>query len=287
MKKVTAICPQCGKDFQFYPSAYPDKPKMYCSRKCQSEAAWLHKECAWCGAPFTCRRSDPTECCSKTCGRRRAMQGRKITLNCDQCGEPITRKLSDFYGKGQTTHFCSLRCFGDWQKEHPPEHITARRECRINRVCKECNKEFDRVPSAMLRKGEGAFCSSVCKGRYYGKRTWRTKRLVYGLKGPANPNWKGGHIKYYGPNWREQRRQARKRDGYTCYRCGITEIDLGIELDVHHIRPFREFGIPRHEEANHLDNLISLCNYCHKVTEPTGGDHRSGKQKGVNSDNQS
>lgn len=269
MKKVTASCPQCGKEFQYYPSATHGKPQVHCSQKCQSASTWLHKECAWCGKPYTCRRSEPTDCCSKTCARRLAMQGRKITLNCNQCGAPITRKLSDFYGKGQTAHYCSLRCYGDWQKEHTPEHITARRDCREMRTCKECGKEFERVPSAMRRKGEGWFCGRVCAARWQGKHTPHLG-IVPAKTGRQNVNWKGGYKKYYGPSWREQRRQARKRDGYTCCRCGITEIDLGIELDVHHIRPFREFGLSHHEEANHLDNLISLCNLCHKIIEPRG-----------------
>jgi predicted HNH restriction endonuclease len=34
-------------------------------------------------------------------------------------------------------------------------------------------------------------------------------------------------------------------------------------LDVHHIIPFRKFGIDRYREANKISNLISLCNSCH------------------------
>mgnify|MGYP001567702719 CR=1 FL=1 len=131
MKKVTAICPQCEKDFQYYPSAYPDKPKMYCSKQCWSDAAWLHKECAWCGAAFTCRRSDETGCCSKTCARRLLNQDKHIIFNCDQCGKEVTRKLSNYAEKGQTTHFCSRACFTLWQKDHTPDHITARRDSRV------------------------------------------------------------------------------------------------------------------------------------------------------------
>lgn len=268
MKKVTAICPQCGKDFQYFPSSNRNKPKEHCSRKCQSDAAWLHKECAWCKRPFVCRRSDPTECCSKTCARRLLNKDKHVTFNCDQCGEKVTRKLSDYTSKGQTTHFCSRRCFGLWQSDHTPDHIATRRNCREQRTCKECGEQFDIVPSAMRRKNEGSFCSNVCKGKYYAQT--KVPHLKPAACGSLNVNWKGGHIKYYGPSWREQRRQARKRDGYTCCRCFITEIDLCKELDVHHIDPFRTFGLARHEEANHLDNLISLCNYCHKVIEPRG-----------------
>ncbi len=277
MKKVTAICPQCGKDFQFYPSAYPDKPKTFCSKKCWSDAAWLHKICAWCGVAFACRRSDPNDCCSKTCGRRRAMQGRKITLNCDQCSAPITRKLSSHFGKGQTTHFCSRRCFGDWLKTHAHESITARKKTRVDRACKECGKAFQITPSQLIFKGYGTFCCKKCQHAWLSKNPIQNFVNSPRSRGAKNGNWKGGYKKYYGPSWRKQRRQARKRDGYTCCRCFITEIDLCKELDVHHIQPFRLFGLARHTEANQLDNLISLCFICHKAVEPTGGDHRSGK----------
>ena len=72
-----------------------------------------------------------------------------------------------------------------------------------------------------------------------------------------------------GPNWRSQRRRARDRDRYICQVCGAAEDALGREHDVHHIRPFREFGhVPginnSYLEANALDNLISLCRTCHR-----------------------
>ncbi|HEX8682705.1 MAG TPA: DEAD/DEAH box helicase [Ardenticatenaceae bacterium] len=77
----------------------------------------------------------------------------------------------------------------------------------------------------------------------------------------------------YGPNWRQQRVRARGRDGFRCVHCRISEDELGRELDVHHVIPFREFGfVPGQNDgylaANELSNLISLCPTCHKRTEP-------------------
>lgn len=80
----------------------------------------------------------------------------------------------------------------------------------------------------------------------------------------------------YGPNWTEQRARARARDGYRCQRCGISEAELGRELDVHHLIPFREFKYDPHDparanrylEANRLENLITLCPACHRQAEP-------------------
>jgi 5-methylcytosine-specific restriction endonuclease McrA len=60
------------------------------------------------------------------------------------------------------------------------------------------------------------------------------------IVGDKNPAWNGGYEPYYGPNWKEQRRKALKRDRNTCQECGATETDK--EHDVHHIIPFRKFG---------------------------------------------
>jgi DEAD/DEAH box helicase domain-containing protein len=75
----------------------------------------------------------------------------------------------------------------------------------------------------------------------------------------------------YGPNWPTQRDAARQRDKYHCRTCGAPEQE-GREHDVHHVRPFREFGyIPgvndAYRQANALDNLITLCSRCHRRAE--------------------
>jgi DEAD/DEAH box helicase domain-containing protein len=67
----------------------------------------------------------------------------------------------------------------------------------------------------------------------------------------------------YGPTWRIQRERARKRDGFRCQVCGIPEQDRS--HDVHHKIPFRTFASA--EQANRLENLITLCPPCHHRTE--------------------
>ncbi|GAB4474086.1 MAG: hypothetical protein Kow00124_13760 [Anaerolineae bacterium] len=81
----------------------------------------------------------------------------------------------------------------------------------------------------------------------------------------------------YGPNWKQQREAARQRDGCRCRQCGAPE-SPGRQHDVHHIRPFRDFGyVPgRNEnylEANQLDNLLTLCPSCHRAAERAAGTH--------------
>jgi DEAD/DEAH box helicase domain-containing protein len=79
----------------------------------------------------------------------------------------------------------------------------------------------------------------------------------------------------YGPSWPAASRAARARDGGRCRQCGAPERE-GRVHDVHHLRPFREFGYVagenRHDvQANALDNLITLCAACHHRAEAARG----------------
>ena len=79
----------------------------------------------------------------------------------------------------------------------------------------------------------------------------------------------------YGPDWPRVSQSARERDGFRCRQCGAPE-RAGRAHDVHHLRPFREFGylagINRNDrEANTLENLITLCSACHQRAEAARG----------------
>lgn len=67
----------------------------------------------------------------------------------------------------------------------------------------------------------------------------------------------------YGPTWPRARDAARARDTYRCQSCGMPE--NGRSHDVHHKVPFRQFASA--EEANRLDNLVTLCPACHRRAE--------------------
>ncbi|MEK6588657.1 MAG: DEAD/DEAH box helicase, partial [Chloroflexota bacterium] len=65
----------------------------------------------------------------------------------------------------------------------------------------------------------------------------------------------------YGPEWPAARDAALERDERRCRQCGAPERE-GRSHDVHHLRPFREFGYVPGENrndrpANQLDNLIT------------------------------
>jgi hypothetical protein len=118
-------------------------------------------------------------------------------------------------------------------------------------TCETCGKEVSIPQGKMCPSRQCRFCSPECAN--------------VGNQGAGNPAWRGGYNGYYGPNWRAQKRAARKRDGYVCQDCGRTQKDIGRSLDVHHIRRFADFD--SYLEANHLDNLVSLCHRCHMLRE--------------------
>jgi len=74
----------------------------------------------------------------------------------------------------------------------------------------------------------------------------------------------------YGPGWKAIRDRVRARDGYKCQVCGTpetpsTSLRAGRQHAVHHKVPFRSFTT--REEANRLENLVTLCPSCHKKVE--------------------
>jgi DEAD/DEAH box helicase domain-containing protein len=79
----------------------------------------------------------------------------------------------------------------------------------------------------------------------------------------------------YGPSWPRARAAALVRDSYTCRQCGAPQRGER-KHDVHHVRPFSEFGfIPgvnhNDRQANAIGNLITLCPTCHHRAEAARG----------------
>lgn len=256
-------CDWCGKIIDRPPSHVKRRKHHFCSRGCKDK--WVSKN--WVGVNHP----------------RYTTQ----LVNCDYCGKKFGKLRNDVIN---TNHnFCSKMCFGKWERR------------RIDVECSQCGKMFHKTPAYIH---DHNFCSKKChvewqkgkhvspetefgkgeqtgywKGRHRSEKTRRklSDAIKRGIKegryhfhfpiffGENHPNWKGGHEPYYGPNWRMQRKKARARDNYTCQACD--EKEDGHELDVHHITPFREFGLENYKKANQLDNLTTLCHSCHIKVE--------------------
>lgn len=159
---------------------------------------------------------------------------------CDYCGKEFLESPSR-YKRNFKHNFCSNRCYGLSKRQ------------RTSFICKQCCKEFDRT-KCEIEEGRIHYCSHECFGEHH--------------TGEKNNNWRGGWEPYYGPNWDRQRKKTLIRDNHKCIKCGVQE-----RLIVHHKIPFRLFGRGRYQKANNLDNLTTLCVFCHKICEITGGQH--------------
>lgn len=122
--------------------------------------------------------------------------------------------------------------------------------------CRLCDKPFWALPN---RLNSSFYCSRGCANKSQSVFNDRDLGEI-----------QTGRKKYYGSNWLTQRRLARERDKYNCQKCGISEDEYGMELSVHHKTPFVYFET--YLEANKLDNLISLCEPCHRK-EHSGENH--------------
>lgn len=72
--------------------------------------------------------------------------------------------------------------------------------------------------------------------------------------GDKHPNWKGG-------KWLYWRKQALKRDDYTCQVCHLRDEEI---MDVDHIKPKRSSSQRFRWEIADIHNLQTLCPNCHK-----------------------
>lgn len=179
---------------------------------------------------------------------------------------------------------------------------------QIEKTCNECGDEFT-VPESRSDRGRGVYCSKECKhnngrvsvtctrcgdtvqraehrtGRYSDEYCSRECYLEYRSEGgEAAPGWVDGRYMgedyqtKYSSDWYPQREKALERDEYTCQDCGMSNEDHLEKIDrglcVHHIKPLLSFD--NTEEAHRVENLVSLCQWCHQKREKS--DQKEGTQ---------
>jgi 5-methylcytosine-specific restriction endonuclease McrA len=122
---------------------------------------------------------------------------------------------------------------------------------KVERRCPTCRKKV-LAKSWYAQKAGLHFCSAACRAAWAREE----RSFEVRLEGAGRPR---------GANWQMQADKARQRDAFTCQVCGVTEEELGRQLDVHHRIPFRRFR--SNVEANKLEHLISVCPSCHARLE--------------------
>ena len=198
----------------------------------------MNKKCPICKHIFRCKPSQfaRRKTCSKRCfyESRRKERAKHV---CRNCGVVFYRHASrEKHGRGVC---CSRKCQYEAAKNKPKK--------RIKRVCIGCGAEFFVGLSRLKSKiGGGKYCSRKCRDDH--------------RVGQLHPQFLGiGDSKNRGSNWQSQKRKALKRDGRVCRICGKKG------TDVHHRIPKRKF-IDKNE-ANNLENLITLCKKCHRKAD--------------------
>lgn len=193
--------------------------------------------------------------CSKECASILKRKNAMVKITCDYCGKEFER----IKGRVKSTkNFCSIEC---------RTNSTKQREIRN---CSYCGKIIERKKSDFQRVDgngckEDVYCSIECMANHY-YESGKTS-------GENNGCWTGGKNSYRGENWFHIRNEIRKRDNYTCQNCGIKEDDFGMQMSVHHIIPYILFR-GNDKLSNQSDNLICLCESCHRQTH-SGDNHPS------------
>jgi len=126
--------------------------------------------------------------------------------------------------------------------------------------CSNCGVETEKLQQH-IERADNNFCKADC---HY---DWLRENAP---AGPEHHQYEPNSTsRYYGPNWKAQRKKARERDAYICQRCGMSDSahkdTYDCELNVHHITPWDEFDDPN--KRNALTNLITLCARCHRKIE--------------------
>lgn len=238
-----------------------DSVKYHCSL--------YYSNCEICKALMIGRRKHAGRFCSVVCRKvnwsRLKVDGRALgqkrrtspTNDCAICGNA-------FAVSPRETHYkcCSPKCTSELR-------ATYKRTEGITLNCKQCKNDFPARYGQRFR----LFCSMDC----YTK--WMPGNMP---SGESSAMWRGGTHILRGESWLEARSAARKRDKYTCQDCGKTRSQLKRCPDVHHIVPFRLFGMDKHGEANDLSNLISLCMSCHHKAEGVESRHIAWKTRRTN-----
>jgi 5-methylcytosine-specific restriction endonuclease McrA len=189
------------------------------------------KPCPVCGGA---RTNSETKTCSRKCGNE--LRRKTVTRTCGQCGR---EHQAHTYPGAIRQKYCSIKCYRVVQNQRP---------AFITVACFMCGATFKRTLAA-VKRGKRSFCSRDCMAKF--------------KVGPNNVAWRGGSDPNRGKRWEKIAQSIRERDGLRCKRCDMTQEANGVRLSVDHIRPWRSFT--DENEANHPDNLVSLCKGCHAV----------------------
>lgn len=159
------------------------------------------------------------------------------TYRCRQCGQEFVPK--DSHRARSVPKYCSRQC------------SSLGRRKRVRLVCRQCGQEFERKAYMQdWSQARGPFCGFACYGQ------WQREHPEAAPL-PKSPHGHNPDRRPRGPEWEQIREQVLERDQHRCVTCHSRH-----SLHVHHIRPYDQ--CESREDANALDNLLTLCKACHR-----------------------
>lgn len=197
--------------------------------------------------------------CDRTCyDERRTKLRESRKKQCSHCGKTFIPETS-------ASKFCGQSCWKARKKAEPKR-------------CLSCETLFTPVrrnakTGKMISHNAGKTCSAKCHNDWIRNNHERKRKISEAFSGDKHPGWQGGKslinsASSRGPNWKEQRSKAIKRDG-ACVDCGLTEAQsiekYGKSLDVDHVVPYHNFS--SYKKANELSNIECRCKSCHRKAE--------------------
>lgn len=234
-------CPTCGKELATEQGVRIHHTQIH-------DESLPNRKCAGCGSAFYDPQSRRTYCdnCDSNAGTANGnWKGAKESVECERCDSTFK-----YYPSNKEGLYCP-ECVASSDEFLGDAH---RKDAeRVATECDQCDDPMN-VLQSRLDRGEGRFCSRDCVG------DWLSENVV----GEHHHQWMNGETTYRG-DWWKVRRKARERDGHECRICGATAGDETRKLDVHHLRPVREFD--NSQDAHDLDNVVTLCRSCHRKAE--------------------
>ena len=180
---------------------------------------------------------------------------------CGATGEKQRREVERY-----ERNFCGMDCRAEWQSEK----VTGEDHPRYNAAtvsCTHCGDGFE-VKACLEDEYERHFCDRQCKHEWQRENQKDVDGWGWAA-GSDHSMWNGGEY-IYGEGWNDEKKRAvRQRDNYECVACGMgneahrSKYDRA--LDVHHIRPARDFDYDA--KRNAMNNLVTMCIPCHRKWE--------------------
>ncbi len=157
-----------------------------------------------------------------------------------------TRKMTKWSYKYDCCQYCGTieikhgakglceRCYSQYWRKGTPVRTLKRKG--LNKFCIDCGKQLPRLGHKRCRD---------CHSKYN--------------VGEVNPAYIHGECKRkYSNEFKKIRKDVIERDGHQCRICKVPDKEMSRSLSVHHI--------DYDKDNNNINNLVSLCCFCHVST---------------------